>query len=67
MAFLYTVFSALNFHKMREMGANVHSSIKTFYFGALHSLITLIWVAFASPEVFYFWKMGQDSYPLTQN
>lgn len=67
MAILYTIFSALNFHKMREMGANVHSSIKTFYFGALHTILTLIWISFAGPSVFCFWNIGQDSYPLSRS
>ena len=64
-ACLFTIFSALNFHKMREMGANVHSSIKTFYFGALHSLLTMIWIAFMGPSMFCFWEVGKSTYTLT--
>ena len=44
MAFLYTVFSALNFYEMRQMGHGLHSSIKTFYFGAMCSLGTLAYI-----------------------
>lgn len=44
MAFLYTVFSALNFYEMRQMGHGLHSSIKTYYFGAMCSLGTFLYI-----------------------
>ena len=50
MAVLYTVFSALNFYEMRKMGHGVHSSIKTFYFGALCSLGTFFYILIIEPE-----------------
>jgi len=53
MAVLYTTFSALNFYEMRKMGHGVHSSIKTFYFGALCSLGTFLYIlAVESENVF---------------
>lgn len=50
MAVLYTIFSALNFYEMRKMGHGVHSSIKTFYFGALCSLGTFLYILIIEPE-----------------
>ena len=44
MGVLYTLFSALNFFEMRRMGHGVHSSIKTYYFGALCSLGTIVYI-----------------------
>lgn len=46
MGVLFTVFSALNFYEMRRMGNEVHSSIKTFYYGFVCSMFTLIYIAF---------------------
>jgi len=64
-AILYTIFASLQSYEMRKMGANVHQSIKTFYYGALQSILTLCWIAVAGPGLFAFWKMGTDSYPLS--
>lgn len=44
MAVLYTIFSAMNFYEMRKMGSGIHSSIKTFYFGAMCSIGTFIYI-----------------------
>ena len=43
-ALLYTLFSALNFFEMRKMGHGIHSSIKTYYFGAMCSLGTFFYM-----------------------
>lgn len=44
MGVLYTIFSAANFFEMRKMGSGVHSSIKTYYFGYLCSLGTILYI-----------------------
>lgn len=65
MAVLYTAFSALNFYEMRRMGSGVHSSIKTFYFGAVCTGLTLMYLAAMQPSFFFIWNIGTDAYPLT--
>lgn len=62
-AVLYTVFSALNFYEMRKMGHGVHSSIKTFYFGALCSLGTFFWIICTESEQFFKTKEIPITFP----
>jgi len=49
MSVLYTLFSAFNYLKMREMGNEIHSSIKTYFFGIVCSGFSLIYVAITAP------------------
>jgi len=58
----------MNFLKSREMGGNVvHSSVKTFYYGGLHTALTLMWIAYSGPSLFCFWNIGLNDYPLSFN
>lgn len=66
-AFLYCLFSVFNFYEMRRMGKGVHSSIKTFYFGLLCSVFTLIYIAFDGYEMYMFHKIGTDEYPIDRD
>jgi drug/metabolite transporter (DMT)-like permease len=45
-AIMFSIFSALNFLSMREIGNAVHSSVKTYYFGALSTFLTLLYLCF---------------------
>jgi len=54
-AFLYCLFSVANLYEMRKMGKRVHTSIKTFYFGLLCSVFTLVYIAIDDPKFFMFW------------
>lgn len=67
MAALYTIFSAFNYQQMRALKVNIHNSIKTFYFGGLHAILTAMYIAFAGPEFFCFWNAGKVGYPLSLN
>ena len=65
MGVMFTIFSALNFYEMRRMGNDVHSSIKTFYYGFVCSTFTLVYIIVQEPALFKVWKMGTDEYPLS--
>lgn len=66
-AFIYCIFSVFNFYEMRRMGKGVHSSIKTFYFGLLCTVFTLIYIAFDGYEFYFFHKIGTDEYPIDRD
>lgn len=65
MGVMFTIFSAMNFYEMRRMGNDVHSSIKTFYYGFVCSIFTLVYIIVQEPALFKVWKMGTDEYPLS--
>jgi len=53
---------------MRALKVDIHNSIKTFYFGGLHAILTAIYIAaYAGPDLFCVWNAGKDGYPLTKN
>ena len=66
-ACMFAVFSALNFLSMREIGNCVHSSIKTFYFGAISTGIMIVWLAFTDIEFYHFWKIGSPEYAMSMD
>jgi hypothetical protein len=49
MAIFFTVLSAMNFLSMREIGIRVHTSVKSFYFGGVSIIISLIFILFYEP------------------
>lgn len=63
MAVLYTVFSALNFFEMRRMGHGIHSSIKTYYFGAMCSMGTALYILAAESHMWF--SKAKFEFPIT--
>ena len=62
-AMLFCVCAALNCLAMRELGNMVHSSVKTFYFGALSSILTIIFFIFYNPAYLLLWtSTDNDDY-----
>jgi hypothetical protein len=59
-AILFCVLGALNMLAMREMGNLVHSSVKTFYFGVVSTILTAIFFLFYDPQLFAVWKYNQE-------
>ena len=49
------------------MGKGVHSSIKTFYFGVLCTVLTMIYIAFDGIEMYRLDKIGTDEYPINRD
>ena len=62
LAFLFCFVAAMNTISMREMGNMVHSSVKTFYFGALSSILTIIFFVFYNPAYLMLWTSNGDNY-----
>ena len=61
---LFTVCSALKFLAMSELGNMVHSSVKTYWFGVLSTIVTAIYLMFVEPQLYAFWNMGTSAYPM---
>ena len=40
--FMFSFFSAMNFLSIKSVGANIHPSLKTYYFGLFSTVICLI-------------------------
>ena len=57
-ACIFSLCSALNFLAMREIGNCVHSSVKTYYFGLLSSVLTFLFMVLYEPQFFEFWNVG---------
>ena len=49
------------------MGKGVHSSIKTFYFGLLCTVFTMIYIAFDGVEMYRLDKIGTNEYPINRD
>jgi len=64
-AFGFAIFNALNFLKLREIGSNVHSSVKTFHYGVISTFWMMIIMIWYEPKIYMFWKIGQRDYPIT--
>ena len=62
---MFSVFSAMNFLAMRELGNCVHSSVKTYYFGVLSTFFAVTFISFKTPSFFKFWDIGQQDFPLS--
>lgn len=56
-----TIWMALEFIAMSNLGGFVHSSWKTFTLGFLSTVFTVIYMLWAEPKFFYGWVMGDSS------
>jgi len=65
LAFGYTIFSSLNYLKMREMGNQIHSAIKTYYFGLLCTGLSLVYATYMDPTILKLWLIGTKHYPIS--
>ena len=65
LAFGYTIFSSLNYLKMREMGNQIHSAIKTYYFGLLCTSLSLVYATYMDPTILKLWLIGTPYYPIS--
>ena len=61
-SFLYCLIAAMNALAMREIGNMVHTSVKTFYFGAFSSILTVIFFIFYNPAQLLLWTSDGDNY-----
>lgn len=52
---------------MRRMGKGVHSSIKTFYFGLLCTIFTMVYILFDGIELYRLDKIGSAEYPISSD
>ena len=66
-AILFCLLGALNILAMRELGTMVHSSVKTFYFGAVSTILTGIFFLFYEPSLFDLWEIRNGQYSFGMN
>jgi drug/metabolite transporter (DMT)-like permease len=66
-AISFTICSALKFLAMSELGNMVHSSVKTYWFGVFSTAVTVIYLMFTEPTLYFFWNMGSAYYPMTSD
>lgn len=59
-ALIYCFTAAITCLAMREMGNMVHSSVKTFYFGALSSIFTIVFFIFYNPAYLMLWSSTEN-------
>jgi hypothetical protein len=60
-AFLFSIFSALNFLSIKSIGANIHPSLKTFYFALFSTIIFLMVAAIGADTTFFkIWLIWTD-------
>lgn len=64
LAWAFTVLNALKFIAMSELGNQVHSSVKTLWFGVFSTALVVTFFIFYEPSMFAFWLIGSDSYPI---
>lgn len=61
----FTVCSAMKFLAMSELGNMVHSSLKTYWFGVLSTVVTAVYLLIVEPQFFAIWNAGEPEYPMT--
>jgi drug/metabolite transporter (DMT)-like permease len=50
-AVLYTIFGAMNLLEIKDLSQQVHSSVITFYFGVLSTIITSVYYLCCEPSL----------------
>ena len=65
-AFLFAIFMSLTYLKLKEIGGQVHSSIKTYYYAVLQLICALVFVAIMDQSVYQVWNIGAAHYPINR-
>ena len=62
----FTICSALSNISIREIGDNIHPSIKNYYLGVIGTAITILINLYIDPGFFAIWNIGTPNYPISK-
>ena len=64
----FAIFNAMNFVKIRSTASfDMVGSLKTYYFGVLTTIPSIIICLVIQPELFAIWNIGTKDYPMDNN